>query len=80
MQLMSIEHFVLLVETLTWILVFFFKPSTSVASSSNISSSEAGSDDQLEISLGKRVKLYYNTPALPMATIGRRLCKILFKF
>ena len=42
----------------------FFKPSISAASSSNISSSEAGSDEEIKISLGKRVKLSYNTPAL----------------
>ena len=44
---------------------YFFKPSTSAASSSNISSSEAGSNEEIKISLVKRVKLSYNTPALP---------------
>ena len=55
---------------------FFFKPSTSAASSSNISSSEAGDDEEIEISLCKRVKLSYNMPAQPkkshtLSSIGK---------
>ena len=69
---------ILLVETLTWILTFFFKPSISAASSSNISSSEAGSDEEIKISLGKRVKLSYNMPALPQKNAQNpTLCQVL---